>query len=273
MNNSELLSEGYSLVSNFFDKRDIDKVREDAKLVFIKQMVFHKIIKSEILSEDEFEKGMTKFFQTNLQAFINSGKTCQHLISLHQLSLENKLLDVLKELGLESPNICTRPVMYFNSKNLAKSEVHYKTPPHQDWRSMQGSLNSIVVWVPLIDVDFNLGTLEILPKSHLLGLMKSEKDEWFRKINIESKEFKSINVKKGDALFFSSLLIHQSGNNITDSIRWSCHFRYNDLNENTFIERSYPNPYSYTPQQELVTPDFPLAQTIQNYFKNGNNQY
>jgi phytanoyl-CoA hydroxylase len=271
MKKNDFLTNGYVLVSDFFDKEEIDKIKEDAKQVFINQMLCHKIINKEILSEDDFEKGMTKFFQTNIQGFINSGKTCQHLISLHKLSLNDKLLDALKKLGIESPNICTRPVLYFNSKNLAKKEIHYKTPPHQDWRSMQGSLNSIVVWIPLIDIDVNLGALEIIPKSHLLGLMDSEEDEWFRRINVENKEFKSISVKKGDALFFSSFLIHKSGNNITDSIRWSCHFRYNDLNESTFIKRSYPNPYNYAPQQDLITPDFPLEQTIQNYFKNGNN--
>ena len=76
-----------------------------------------------------------------------------------------------------------------------------------------------------------------------------------------------VEVKQGDALFFSSFLVHRSGDNVTDAIRWSCHFRYNDLAENTFIERKYPNPYTYAPQQELITENFPNIEYLTNYFQ------
>ena len=43
---------------------------------------------------------------------------------------------------------------------------------------MQGSLNAIVVWVPLVDVA-ELGALEIIPGSHLWGLQESHEDKWY----------------------------------------------------------------------------------------------
>ena len=68
------------------------------------------------------------------------------------------------------------------------------------------------------------------------------------------------------ALFFSSLLVHQSGTNMSSSIRWSCHFRYNNLLEPTFIARGYPHPYLYRPQEELITPNFPSLAEVEAVF-------
>ena len=69
-------------------------------------------------------------------------------------------------LGLRFPNVSTRPVLFFNSRHLAEKEVYWKVSPHQDWRSMQGSLDSVVVWLPLCDIDVALGALEVVPQSH-----------------------------------------------------------------------------------------------------------
>ena len=132
---------------------------------------------------------------------------------------------------------------------------------------MQGSLNATVIWVPLVGIDTELGALQLIPGSHLLGLQDSTEDEWFRHIErTNDDQYISVEVKAGDALFFSAFLIHRSGDNTTDSIRWSCHFRYNDLNEQTFIDRKYPNPYVYKPEQRLITDNFPDKPLLSGYF-------
>ncbi len=148
--------QGYVLLRSFFERSDVEVVRQDAKDVFLRQMRATGVIDRSDLTEREFEAGMARFFQENAAAFMNAGKVCQHLISLHRLSLADALVRRLQDLGLEAPVICTRPVIYFNSRKLARADVHYKTPPHQDWRSMQGSLNSMVVWIPLVDIDEQL---------------------------------------------------------------------------------------------------------------------
>jgi phytanoyl-CoA hydroxylase len=258
---------GFVRLNGFFTKEDVEAVRQDANWVFLKQMTSRGFVTRREPDEREFESGMRRFFVEDMQGFINCGKTCQHLISLHRLSLRENIVRQLAELGVRRPNICTRPVLYFNSRHLAKSEAYYKSPPHQDWRSMQGSLNAIVIWVPLADVHKELGALEVIPGSHLWGLLESREDEWYRRIEgLGDEQYQPIEVDAGDALFFSSFLVHRSGNNVTDSIRWSCHFRYNDLDEPTFISRKYPNPYSYAPQQGLVTKDFPRVEDLQKLY-------
>ncbi|QTN30431.1 phytanoyl-CoA dioxygenase family protein [Rhodoferax sp. AJA081-3] len=39
--------------------------------------------------------------------------------------------------------------------------------PHQDYWSVQGSLDGVVVWMPLVDVDKENFPLEVIPQSHL----------------------------------------------------------------------------------------------------------
>jgi len=258
---------GFVRLNGFFTKEDVECVRQDAKWVFLKQMTTRGFITQNDPDEREFESSMAKYFSEDMQGFINCGKTCQHLISLHRLSLRETIVRQLAALGVKRPNICTRPVLYFNSRNLAKSEAYYKSPPHQDWRSMQGSLNAIVIWVPLVDISQELGALQIIPRSHLCGLLESHEDEWYRRVEgLSDEQYQSIEAKAGDALFFSAFLVHRAGNNVTDSIRWSCHFRYNDLEEPTFVWRKYPNPYSYAPQQDLVTKDFPPIEELKKLY-------
>ena len=270
MQNSEVLfykKNGYFLYKGFFDPAKAEEIRKESQMIFIHQMINNGIINRHDISEDEFEIGIVKLFNDNFEIYANCGKQCQHLINLHRLSLDKKLIQKLTEFGLQKPVVSTRPVLYFNKAKLAKSEEFYKVPPHQDWRSMQGSINSMVVWLPLCNIPENLGALTVIPGSHKFGLLDSTENAWFRQIAKQDlSDFISVEVEPGDALFFSSFLVHSSGNNVLDKIRWSCHFRYNDLEEEAFIERGYPHPYIYKPVQELLTPDFPVLNRVQKLF-------
>src|SRR5438046_8598724 len=155
---TEFKENGFAMTKGFFSKAEVERVRSDAKNVFMTQLLRHGIMKSEDPGEREFETALFEYFKLHLQEFINCGKQIQHLVSLHRLSLHERIEQTLRaEFGFQFPNISTRPVLYFNSRFLAKEEVYWRVFPHQDWRSMQGSLDSIVVWVPIADVDVRLG--------------------------------------------------------------------------------------------------------------------
>ena len=225
---------------------------------------------TEDISDELFNKLIDKLFLEVIESFSNSGKQVQHLVSLHSLSLNRKILELLNEISIKTPVISTRPVLYFNHPNLAKKKVYHTVDAHQDWRSMQGSLNAVVIWIPLISINKDLGALEILPGSHLDGLRTDHIENGFGMVKLSYEECEKliqVEVEAGDILLFSSFLIHQSGNNITDKPRWSCHFRYNDLDDETFINRKYAHPYIYKPIDELITPDFPSKEEILNVFE------
>jgi phytanoyl-CoA hydroxylase len=261
-------SQGFVLVKQLFRSEEVEHIRAEAKEIFAAQMLGHGLVASTRLTEEEFEAGMYRLFAADLQTFANCGKQAQHLISLHRLSLDERITDRLRELGLGFPTISTRPVLYFNAERLAKKEVYWRLSAHQDWRSMQGSLDSVVVWLPLIDLTTDLGALEVAPGSHARGLQAADLKDGYGQMRgqFDAGDFVPVEVERGDALFFSTFLVHRSGTNITESIRWSCHFRYNNLHETTFIERGYPHPYLYRPQEELITPDFPDAVQVARIF-------
>ena len=277
MNEEKLINDfktnGYLLLNDFLDQKIIQSILNECKNVFLRQFISKNYTTvSDINDIDKilFDNLLTKLFQEDFATFSNCGKQIQHLISLHKLGISDEFHFLLKKLGLHTPVISTRPVVFFNHPNLAKEKIYYKVESHQDWRSMQGSLNSVVIWVPLMPIPKNIGALEILPKSHKLGLITNSIDHGFGMVNLtdtQKNNLISVEVIPGDILIFSSFLIHQSGENISNTPRWSCHFRYNDLSEDTFIKRGYPHPYIYKPSDELLTPNFPTQDQIDSTFK------
>lgn len=259
---------GYLRLDNFLPKQDVKLVLRDAKNVFLRQFIEKGYVSQcslDDLNEEQYNNLLYRLFEEDIECLSNCGKQAQHLISLHTLSLSAKIVELLNQMGLKTPIISTRPVLYFNHSKLAKQKVFYKVDAHQDWRSMQGSLNSVVIWIPLVDINKELGALEILPGSHLGGLRTDHIENGFGMVSLSEEEIEkliSVEVKTGDALLFSSFLIHQSGDNVTNKPRWSCHFRYNDLDDPTFIKRKFTHPYIYKPIDELITKDFPLINDL-----------
>jgi hypothetical protein len=277
MNEETLLNEyklnGFLLLKNCLNQDEIFKILRDCKNIFFKQFIYKKYIdyiNIEDLDTHLFDALLIKLFEEDFSTFSNCGKQVQHLISLHKLGVSDVFLKVLKQIGLKTPTISTRPVVFFNHPKLAKEKVFYKVDSHQDWRSMQGSLNSVVIWVPLMTITKNIGALEILPKSHKLGLITDAIDHGFGIVNLsdtQKSNLISVEVEPGDILIFSSFLVHQSGENISNTPRWSCHFRFNDLSEETFIQRGFAHPYIYKPDDKLITPNFPTITQVKTTFE------
>lgn len=236
----ELEENGFIVLRNFFTSDYIDNVRMKAENIF--QIQFDRFE-----YKGKFQDNMIRLFNEHESVFINCGKIIQTgLIELYQLAINDSLLNSLKDLGLALPNLCTRPVLFFNHPKLAKEEHYYKTPPHQDWQSMQSSSDSLVVWVPLVDVNVDNGTLLIWPKTHKLGPLPFKSIGGFASVEANN-QFIQENFSMGDIVIFSTLLIHASGDILNDTIRWSCHFRYTNMLDNDFIENGFPNPYIYQP--------------------------
>lgn len=242
--NQKILDEqGYIICRNFFKESQISRIRNGARFIFEQQFVYHNY---EI--KDNFQENLIRLFKEQSETFKNCGKLIQTgLIELYKLGTDEKLIDTLEyELGLRYANMCTRPVLFFNHPKLAASPEYYMTPKHQDWPSMEASQNSLVVWVPLVDVNKDNGSIIIYPGSHKRGVLPFTTEGGFAKVEYEGESIQP-EMKVGDIAIFSTKLVHESGPILNDTIRWSCHFRYTDMLEQDFIERGYPNPYVYKP--------------------------
>jgi len=200
----KLLNEGYIILRNFFDPTIVKKIRRQAEKIFQLQFDYFGY-------DESFDSNMFKLFSEHQEIFINCGKLIQTgLIELYELAVDKKLIYELKKLGLSFPNLCTRPVLFFNHPKLAKEEIYYKTPPHQDWPSMLSSSDSVVVWIPLVDVNDKNGSIIVWPKSHLLGVLPYKIVGGFAKVEIDGESIQP-ELQVGDILIFSTLLVHSSG--------------------------------------------------------------
>lgn len=110
-------------------------------------------------------------------------------------------------------------------------------PWHQDSAYMPDTEHHthLTVWMPLVDVYPENGTLQFIPGSHRLGLKPHHR--------IEGEVFKSptddpaashagvdsLEMKVGDLVIFHNLVFHRSLINRTGSIRWSVDFRYSQI--------------------------------------------
>ncbi|GAB3247316.1 phytanoyl-CoA dioxygenase family protein [Larkinella harenae] len=259
---------GFVLLKNFLDKDLVAAIHREGRQIFAYQI--QRTLGESVDIDDlpSFEQAMYRFFAADFTAFANTGKQVQHMVSLHRLGTDSRITDTLKELGLDYPSIGVRPAMLFNSRHLAKRDDYWRLGAHQDWRTGQGSLDSIVVWFPLVPAGADLGALQVIPGSHRQGLYESTSVDYIGTIPDEllKDEWQQLEFEVGDVLFFSAFLVHRSGINSTESVRWSVQLRYNNLLENTFIERGYPLAYIYKPQAELITPNFPVLSQMDEIF-------
>ncbi|MFM6947936.1 MAG: phytanoyl-CoA dioxygenase family protein [Aquirufa sp.] len=245
---SELDQNGLVVIPGFFDEKLIEKLHESAKEIF--QIQFdHYQIKGDYLTQ------MQTLFNEHLDVFISCGKMIQQgLVELYQLGFHPDLVNLMREIGMQLPTMCTRPVLFFNHPSLAKSEHFYKTPLHQDWGSMLASSDSVVIWLPLIDVDPEYGSVIFYPGSHKLGPLKNNFGNGFAEVDFDRNSYSMVqpSLKKGDIVVFSTMLVHESGEIKNNKIRWSCHFRYTNMKDPQFVNRGFPHPYVYKPSSELI---------------------
>ena len=256
---------GYVIVKNFFAKDVLDQIVSDVKSVFqIK-------LESDNIQYKNEDIELIKYYQTHSDGFIGCMREIQKLPLIHNLGTTKRVIEILNKIGLRKPVVSQEPIIMLNNEETSRKTGDWKTPVHQDWRSRQGSLNSITCWIGLKDVTKELGPVEIIPGSHLKGLLPAEKDDWYMHIPEKywkEEDFISVPINAGDAIIFSQLLVHRSGTNVSDKMRYSLQYRYDDIFEKTFVERNYPNSRGSQPSYDLITSDFPRESDIENCFKN-----
>ncbi|WP_371404740.1 phytanoyl-CoA dioxygenase family protein [Kribbella sp. NBC_00662] len=104
------------------------------------------------------------------------------------------------------------------------------TPIHQDYRFIQGSVDTLTTWLPLSAAPPEIGGLRVYAGSPRLGvlpvkasdgpgMMRAEADE-------NHPEWRTTSYQPGDVLLFGSLTVHGAMPNRTNRLRLSADFRY-----------------------------------------------
>jgi len=219
--------------------------------------IFNLISKGNIRKKIKNDNDIIKLYKSKNR---NLWTSVYDIIKLHPgifaISNQKHLEKILNIAGIEKPCFGTRPQVRVDMPNDAK----FSFQSHQDYPFNLGSKNSITLWMPLQDTDYKMGTLKVSEKSHRTekiykyGLNNKKFDidvgklvkrkvpaNHHYKVSLNDKlfNFKSIKVKAGEALVISQFLVHKSGKNLSDKIRFSVQLRYTDLAEKDYIKRKY----------------------------------
>jgi hypothetical protein len=146
------------------------------------------------------------------------------------------------------------------------NDVKHATPLHQDYHTQLGSINGIVIWVPITDVSLDMGPLVFYPNSDSLGIQRVKKVDNgslstdleidFEPADLERFSGVQPEVKAGTAVIINYLLLHKSGKNLSQKCRWSILSRWFDFENPAAIERGWHGGVQEGFKFEEVHPEF-----------------
>lgn len=157
-------------------------------------------------------------------------------------------------------------ILFVMSEELRIRDGYFGLNPHQDFPSVQGSLDGMVVWVPLVDVGKDNFTMEVIPGSHRLGLVRNvnhTRNGWEIASECREDAFLPVEAVVGDVVFMSVFTIHRSSSRgLPNRLRLALSTRFDNGSEPTFIDRCYPTAYVRTVHRDQYFEDFPKAEQI-----------
>lgn len=179
----------------------------------------------------------------------------QSLQEFHELAHQSPVRDLID--GLLGEPVLVHP------RKIARTSLPHDdeyTPPHQDFRLIQGSVDTMTVWVPLGDCPVSLGGLRVLEGSHRAGLVAANAALGAGGVGVpvddDDDRWRTTDYEAGDAILFTSLTVHGALHNDQDSLRLSADFRYQPLAEPVVEGSLLPHYHPQVPDWDVLTVDW-----------------
>lgn len=143
--------------------------------------------------------------------------------------------------------------------------------PHQDFPSVQGSLDGVVAWFPLLDVSRKNFPMEVIPGSHDRGIFPTiDRGSSTSEIPpdlYQEEDFVPVELNAGDVVFMSVFTVHRSSPvGEPGAFRIAMSTRFDNGDEATFIQRSFPTAYIRSIERKPYFPGFPDAGQLAKVF-------
>lgn len=170
------------------------------------------------------------------------------------------LMDMVE--SFVGPEITCSPIQHIRPKlpgGLApKGSDPHVAPWHQDagvtWEDAD-PVFILTVWIPLSPARQENGCLQIIPKTHNVGVRKhvtrAGEGTVIADEAMPDADPVTLPMDKGDVLFIHKEIPHRSTRNVSDTVRWSMDLRYQKTGTPTgrpfhpdFVVRSRSNPES-----------------------------
>lgn len=234
--------QGYVILKGVFKAPELDTVRADLNRLVDREadklMAAGRV--SERFEKAPFETRLFRLYEHNLDVAPKSFRRELHVPGLFAVFFNARVLDLVSQfLGSEVrlyPNYTVRPKF----PEWEGTEVLW----HQDGGYTAGGdrgvsdLKMVNVWAPLVPAHTHNGCMEFAPGTHRLGVVPHERRQHYLEIASDQLsryvgETVAVELDPGDAVLFHNLLFHRGLPNLSDGIRWSCDWRYQDANQPT----------------------------------------
>ena len=176
----------------------------------------------------------------------------QRQLAFHRLAHDSDLRAVMRQLVADDLMVHPRKIARFSFPHSG-----FTTPPHQDYRYIQGTTDVFTVWMPLSACPPELGGLQVLRGSQAKGLLPTSKAVGAGGLAVDVSpddvDWASTDYEPGDVLVFHSLTVHGGLPNTSDRLRLSVDFRYQSASEPVTRATLHPHFHPRVPDWPELT--------------------
>jgi ectoine hydroxylase-related dioxygenase (phytanoyl-CoA dioxygenase family) len=216
--NREFDNNGYLHIRDLLNSADLEPIRRKC---------------TQAIKKSGFKGGMSKG-GINSSSWVSFAQKNPNVVSevydmmrddpvLTELGKSKKITSIVRKL-IKNPGLYKKIPFRIDVPFETKELAYW----HQDDFYVKGNPEELTVWIPLFNTKIENGCLMIMPGTHKLGpiphTIKIGK-KWLPE-GIYSREIRYVEMNCGDVLFFSSYLMHSSGFNISNDIRYTIQLRY-----------------------------------------------
>ena len=261
---------GYFVAKNLLDERSVRTVLRSITKTFRDQST---AIPGGLGEEDAFS-AMRNLHRLDLERYKKIAGVLWRKLDVYQFMHDPRIIDFLcARFGWRDIFVPGGQVVHIMADELKIPGGYFGLAPHQDFPSLQGSLDGVVVWIPLITADRDNFPLEVIPGSHKRGVWPMTEDgsaAWeIRPDQYREEDFIPAVAQAGDVVFLSLFTVHRSSIHATQGkCRISVSTRFDNADEETYKQRAYPSAYERTVHRAPYFPGFPTAEQIEATFRN-----
>jgi phytanoyl-CoA dioxygenase PhyH len=172
----------------------------------------------------------------------------QRIEALHRLGHDPHLLQWMRD-------TFSADVLSHNRRIVGVTLPGYGVPAHQDFVSVQGSADTLTVWVPLDDRDRESAAIRLLPVGTGAGLRPLE---WLDGISAgiatdPGEAWEQPRVRVGDVVVYHGLTVHELLPNRDSRYRIACELRFQPLQDPVCGASLNPHHYPRVPGWPSLT--------------------
>lgn len=186
----------------------------------------------------------------------------QRLQGFHELAHHAAVVEVMADIIDEPLLVHPRKI----ARTSLPQDDEY-TRPHQDYRLIQGTVDTLTCWVPLGDCPATLGSLRMLRGSHHQGLIEADAGKGPGGLQVEvsddDPDWRTTDYAAGDVIVFTSLTVHGALRNNEDRLRFSADFRYQSLLEPVLTHSLSPHYFPQVPDWDVLTEGWSSQRSVQ----------